>query len=111
MRKRFTLGLILIFLVTSLTACSNTAAPNLFLSVPSPLAQGTQTDIFLRIDNPENSVLRDATLVLGYALEGDSGIVQIAEIPLNLAEGESFKEYVPWRIDFEPVQNGKYQVH
>ena len=113
MKKQYVFLFTTLLLAGILSACTSTPTvkPDLFLEVPSPLTQGTQTDIFIRIDNPENNTIQDAKLMIGYAREGDSGIVQISEIPLSLSEGESFKQYVPWKIDFQPVQGGHYQVY
>jgi hypothetical protein len=65
MKKKFVIIFAVFLMAGILSACTSTPAakPDLFLQVPSPLAQGTQTELFIRIDNPENSLIQNAKLM------------------------------------------------
>jgi hypothetical protein len=102
---------IVLLLAVLFAGCTPPAPPELSVNVASsPLLQGSQATIHVRVTNPSKDDWQNYKLLLGYAAENDPSMVQILEVPLSLAAGQTFEQDVPWLANFQPGESLKYQV-
>jgi len=76
----------------------------------SPLLQGSQAIIHVKVTNPSKDEWQNYKLLVGYAQENDPSMTQIAELPLSLAAGQTFEQDVTWLANFQPIEGAKYQI-
>ena len=80
-------------------------------SIPSsPLLQGSQATVHIKVINPSKDDWQNYKLLIGYSSENDPSMVQISELPLSLAAGKTFEQDVLWLANFQPAEGLKYQV-
>jgi hypothetical protein len=72
--------------------------------------QGSQATIHAKVTNPSKDDWKNYKLLVGYAPENDPNMIQISEIPLSLAAGQTFEQDVTWLANFQPAEGVKYQV-
>ncbi len=111
MKKRIVILSVVLSLVILLSACTPPPPPELSVSISSsPLLQGSQATIHVKVTNPSKDDWQNYKLLIGYAPENDPSMVQISELPLSLAAGQTFEQDVTWLANFQPAEGIKYQV-
>lgn len=111
MKKYIVMILTLAVFLTSCAPPAPPPPPELSVSTSSfVLMQGAQVSIHVKVVNPSKDDWQNYKLLVGYAQENDSGTVQISELPLSLAAGQTFEQEVAWLANFQPVEGVKYQV-
>jgi len=104
------LSVVLSFVIL-LPGCTPPPPPELSVSISSsPLLQGSQATIHVKVINSGKDDWQNYKLLIGYAQENDPSMVQISASPLSLAAGQTFEQDVAWLTNFQPVEGGKYQV-
>lgn len=100
-----------VLLVIVLAGCTPPPPPELSVSVAaSALLQNSQTTVHVRVTNPGKKDWENYKLLVGYAPENDPNMIQISELPLSLAGGQTFEQDIPWLANFQPAEGLKYQV-
>jgi hypothetical protein len=111
MKNHIPVFAIALLLVVLLPGCTPPPPPELSVSVSSsPLLEGSQATVHVRVTNPSADDWQNYKLLIGYAPENDPSMVQISEVPLSLAAGQTFEQDVPWLANFQPAEGLKYQV-
>ena len=111
MKKHIVILTILISLVILLAGCTPPPPPELAVSISSsPLLQGSQATVHVKVKNPSEDDWQNYKLLVGYAPENDPNMGHISELPLSLAAGQTFEQDVAWLTNFQPVEGYKYQV-
>jgi hypothetical protein len=111
MKKYIVILSLVLSLVVLLAGCTPPPPPELSVSISSsPLLQGSQATIHVKVVNPSNDDWQNYKLLVGYAPENDPSMVQISELPLSLAAGQTFEQDVNWLVNFQPAESLNYQV-
>lgn len=102
----------LIALLLPMLACGMFASPEPLqgsLAVaPAPIIKGSSVEFQVKISNPNDAPVENYRLIVGYSLEGDSDITQVADQPLNIEANATFEQSIPWVVDLEAQPNTKY---
>lgn len=111
MKKYIVILSAILALAAFLSGCTPPPPPELSVSIsPSSLLQGSQATIHVKVVNPSNDDWQNYKLLIGYAPENDPSMVQISELPLSLAAGQTFEQDVVWLANFQPAEGLKYQI-
>ncbi len=111
-KKYFVILSVILMFAVLFSGCTPPPPPELSISISSsPLLQGSQATIHVKVTNPGKDDWQNYKLLIGYAPENDPSMVQISELPLSLAAGQTLEQDITWLVNFQPAEGAKYQVH